>query len=60
MIVKHIGDVNRKLTPQEIEMLEALKDRPIEFDEDCPELTKEELSQFKRVSPPKKIKEQTA
>ncbi len=50
MMVTHIGDVNRKLTLQEKEMLEALKDRPIEFDEDSPELTDEQLAQFKRVS----------
>lgn len=31
-------------------MLEALKDRPIEFDEDCTKLTEEQLLQFKRIS----------
>lgn len=50
MKITHIGDVNRKLTPQEKEALEAIKDKPIEFDEDCPELTKEQLLQLKRVS----------
>lgn len=50
MIVTHICDVKRKLTAEEKEMLEALKDRPIEFDEDCPELTDEQLRQFRRIS----------
>ncbi len=50
MIVKHTGDVNRKLTDEEKIMLEALKDRSIEFDEDCPELTDEQLKQFRRIS----------
>lgn len=31
-------------------MLEELKTRPITFDDDCPELTAEQLKQFVRVS----------
>lgn len=31
-------------------MLEKLKTRPITFDDDCPELTTEQLKQFARVS----------
>ncbi len=50
MLITHIADLNRELTPEEIEMLEALKDRPIVFDEDSPELTPEQLAKFKRVS----------
>lgn len=50
MMITHIADVKRRLTPQEKEMLEKLKDRPIEFDEDSPKLTAEQLAQFKRVS----------
>lgn len=51
MLITDINaDVKRKLTQEEIKMLNALKDRPIEFDEDCPELTDEQLKQFKRVS----------
>ena len=41
-------------TPEQIERLRALKNRPIVFDEDCPELTKEQLRQFKRVNPLRK------
>ncbi len=50
MIITHIADLDRELTKEEIETLEALKDLPIEFDEDNRELTPEELAQFKRVS----------
>ena len=46
----HILDPNRELTQAEIEMLEALKDRPVSFDDDSPELTEEQLKQFRRVS----------
>lgn len=41
---------NRKLTEKELEMLEKAKTRPIVFDEDSPELTQEELKQFRHVS----------
>lgn len=50
MIVRHTGDVNRKLTAEEKLSLEALKNKPVEFDEDCPELTDEQLKQFRRIS----------
>lgn len=50
MIVTHICDVNRKLTPQEIEMLEEAENAPFVPDEDCPELTDEQLRQFRRIS----------
>lgn len=50
MIVKKSIDVSTPLTKEQVKMLEALKDRPIEFDEDCPELTEKELAQFGRVS----------
>lgn len=39
------------LTEEQRKMLEALKDRPITFDEDCPEQTEEDLKQFKRIDP---------
>ncbi|MCM1333479.1 MAG: hypothetical protein NC084_03365 [Bacteroides sp.] len=40
-----------KLTEEQIKMLEALKDSPVEYDEENPPLTEEQLKQFKRVSP---------
>ena len=62
MIIKKDIDFNKELTEKQKKMLEMLENRPVVFDEDCPELTKEELSKFKRVSQQvnKKIKEQTA
>ncbi len=50
MLIRDTGDLNRSLTPEEKEMLEALKDKPIVFDEDSPELTDEQLKRFVRVS----------
>lgn len=54
MIITHVSDFSEPLTEEQKKMLEALKDRPIEFDEDNPELTEEQLKQFKRVSPENK------
>lgn len=53
--VTYILRKGQPLTEEEREELRALKDRPIVFDEDCPELTEEQLKQFRRVNPrPKK------
>ena len=41
----------QKPTPEQVERLRALKNRPIVFDEECPELTDEELKQFKPFYP---------
>lgn len=62
MTVKKEIDFGKKLTDEQLKMLEALKNRPLIFDDDCPELTKEELAGFKRVNtePPKASGEQTA
>ena len=51
MIVTYHRKRGTPLTPEQIERLDALKDRPIVFDEDCPEMTEEQLKQFKRVNP---------
>ncbi len=53
MIISVDADTIRKtpLSDEERKMLEALKDRPIVFDEDCPELTEEQLKRLRRVSP---------
>ncbi|MBQ3434910.1 MAG: hypothetical protein II968_07525 [Selenomonadaceae bacterium] len=56
MIVRRIIYKGQKPTPEQIEEIKALKDRPIVFDEDCPELTDEELKQFRRVNPRRKEK----
>lgn len=41
----------QKPTAEQIERIRALKNRPIVFDEEFPELTEEQLKQFKRVNP---------
>ena len=51
MIVTYELKPGTPLTPEQIKRLDALKDRPIVFDEDCPEMTEEQLKQFKRVYP---------
>lgn len=50
MIVRKEIDLNEPLTAEQKQMLESLKNRPIEFDEDCPELTDKQLRQFRRIS----------
>lgn len=49
MVRKEI-DVKAKPTKEQIKMLEAAAKAPITYDEDCPELTPEELAEFKRIS----------
>lgn len=39
------------LTPEQIAEIEEARKSPIVFDEDCPEMTEEQLAQFKRVNP---------
>ncbi len=51
MIVTYRLKPGTQLTPEQIKRLDALKDRPIVFDEDCPEMTEEQLRQFRRVHP---------
>ena len=43
-------DLNAPLTNEQKDMLEKLKTRPIQPDEDCPELTADQLSQMIRVA----------
>ena len=42
-------DLNKPLSEDQIKMLEALKDTEPSYDEDCPELSDEELKEFKRA-----------
>lgn len=51
MTVRYTLKRGQPLTPEQIAELDALKDRPIVFDEDCPEMTDEQLRRFKRVNP---------
>ena len=50
MIVRKEIDPTQSLTPSQVEMLHNLESRPISPDEDCPELTMEQLTQFRRIS----------
>ena len=51
MIVRKALIPGAPLTPDQIRRLDALKNYPIVYDEDCPEMTDEQLRQFKRVNP---------
>ena len=50
MIVRSTLKRGEPLTQEQIERLDALKDRPIVFDEDSPELTPETYAAFKRAA----------
>lgn len=50
MIVRTTLEERGTITQEEIEMLEKASKMPIVFDEDSPELTREELKGFRRVS----------
>ena len=43
MIIRKEIDLNAPLTAEQEQMLEALKTRPVQPDEDCPELTEKPL-----------------
>lgn len=43
-------DVTQKPTPEQIQMLENAEKLPVVPDDDCPELSEDELLQFKRIS----------
>lgn len=49
MVRKEI-DLNKPLTDEQKAMLQTLAGITDEPDEDCPELTEEQLSQFKRIA----------
>ena len=42
---------NTPLTPEQVAEIEEAEKYPIVFDEDCPEMTEEQLKQFRRVNP---------
>lgn len=51
-----ISDIDVKKAPaiEQIKMLEQAAKLPISFDEDCPELSEEELAKFRRISDERK------
>lgn len=40
-------------TKEELEELKKAREKPIVFDEDCPEITPEKALKFRRVNPPR-------
>ena len=50
MIIRKEIDLGKPLTAKQKRMLEALEARPAQPDEDCPELTPEQLDEMARVS----------
>ena len=58
MVYKWI-EVGAPLTPEqeaELDELAKMSDDDIVYDEDCPKLTEEQLKQFKRVNPRRKMR----
>ena len=51
MIVSYSITKGQKPTPEQIARIREAAKRPIVFDEDCPEMTEEQLKQFRRVHP---------
>lgn len=48
-IRKYTLDENEKLTEKQLQMIQEAAARPTAFDEDSPELTEEQLANFRRV-----------
>jgi hypothetical protein len=46
-------DMKAELTSEEIQEINSLDNRSISYDEDAPELTIEQITQFKRMDRPK-------
>lgn len=51
MLVSYSRKRGTPLTPEQIAEIEEARKHPIVFDEDCPEMTEEQLKQFRRVNP---------
>ena len=51
MIVTYTITKDQKPTPEQVARIREAAKRPIVYDEDCPEMTDEQLRQFKRVNP---------
>ena len=49
MVRKSI-DVKKKPSEKQNKILQEMEKTPISYDEDCPELSDEELAQFRRIS----------
>ena len=51
MLVSYKRKRGTPLTPEQIAEVEEAAKHPVTFDEDCPEMTEEQLRQFYRVTP---------
>jgi len=50
-VIKMTLKPGMKPSDEQLARIKAAADRPITFDEDCPEMTEEDLSNFKPVDP---------
>ena len=50
MTIRREIDMKKPLTDEQKQMLEALKTRPVTPDEDCPELTDEQLNELAELA----------
>ena len=50
MDIRKNVDLSKPLTAEQKEMLNALSERPVTPDNDCPELTSTQLEMFRRIS----------
>lgn len=55
MLVRKEIDITQNPTKEQIEMLHYAASIPLKYDEDCPELSDEELQDFKRISKEKQL-----
>lgn len=55
MLVRKEIDITQDPTKEQIEMLHHAASIPLKYDEDCPELSDEELQDFKRISKEKQL-----
>jgi len=55
MLVNKEIDITQNPTKEQIEMLRHAASIPLKYDEDCPELSDEELKDFKRISKEKQM-----
>lgn len=53
--MENIREISEMLSPEELKQLEETKNKPIVFEEDCPEVTPEKAVRFKRVNPPRRV-----
>ena len=49
-IIKKTIDVSKKPTESQLEMLRKAEASPVSYDDDCPTLTKEQLSLFQKAN----------